>query len=308
MRMIWIKRLAVFSIILASLVTAVASFYFFDVAQVRAEKSFINNKPTAKSDPLYNDEKAFDNLVKETIWMENQGIKQDAWYVKTATPTNKTVVVVHGFSQSKEKMKAYGWLFHQMGYNVLMPDNMAAGASQGRIIGYGWNDRLNLIKWTHILAERNSKSEIIWFGLSMGAATVMMASGEEFPHQVGAIIADAGYTSVWDELTYQAKEMYQLPAFPILYAVSSLSKLRAGFSYGEASSVNQLKKNTLPTLFIHGDKDTFVPTDMVYDNYQATNGPKELYIVRGASHAKTLAKDKEAYREKIEAFLRKYEN
>lgn len=307
MRLLWFKRFLLGLLLVSLVATTVASFYFFYVAQIRSEKSFINNKPTPKTDPLYEDEVAFDGLFKEVLWMENQGVRQDAWYVKADTPTNKTVVIVHGFSQSKEKMKAYGWLFHELGYNVLMPDNVAAGDSQGRIIGYGWNDRLNLIKWTKLLTERNSKSQITWFGLSMGAATVMMASGEEIPSQVHQMIEDAGYTSVWDELSYQAKEMYNLPAFPILYGVSSLSKLRAGFSYGQANSVEQLKKNKVPMLFIHGDKDDFVPTSMVYENYQATKGPKELYIVKGASHAKTLAKDKIAYREKIQAFLEKYE-
>lgn len=174
--------------------------------------------------------------------MTNQGLKQDAWYVPAETATNKTVIVVHGFTNDKEDMKPYAWMFHELGYNVLMPDNMSHGDSEGQIIGYGWNDRLNVIKWAEMLVEQNSDSEITLFGVSMGAATVMMASGEEsLPDQVVNIIEDCGYSSVWDELKYQAKEMYNLPAFPILYEVSAISKIRAGFSYGQASSVNQLK-------------------------------------------------------------------
>ena len=157
-----------------------------------------------------------------------------------------------------------------------------------------------------MLVEQNSDSEITLFGVSMGAATVMMASGEEsLPDQVVNIIEDCGYSSVWDELKYQAKEMYNLPAFPILYEVSAISKIRAGFSYGQASSVNQLKNNTRPVLFIHGSDDTFVPTSMVYKNYQATQGEKELYIVKGAGHAKSFETDPQAYIEKISTFLKK---
>lgn len=284
-----------------------ASFYFFHVAQVRSHKSFISSAKIAKTDPLYDYEQYFNKLPKETLWIENGGLKQDAWYVRAKQKTDKTAVIVHGFSWSKERMKAYGWLFHKLGYNVLMPDNIAAGKSQGRIIGYGWNDRLNLIKWTELLVQRNHKSQITLFGLSMGAATVMMASGEEtLPPQVHNLIEDAGYSSVWDELKFQAKSMYNLPAFPILYEVSAISKVRAGFSYGEASSVNQLKKNKLPILFIHGDRDTFVPTRMVYENYKATKGPKELYLVKGADHAETFKKDKQLYEKKIKEFLQKY--
>ncbi len=303
------KRRVLLGIIALLFVVSVgASFYFFHVAQIREEKSFINNNGRSKDNPLYAYEQSFDQLTKETLWMTNQGLKQDAWYVPAETATNKTVIVVHGFTNDKEDMKPYAWMFHELGYNVLMPDNMSHGDSEGRIIGYGWNDRLNVIKWAELLVEQNSDSEITLFGVSMGAATVMMASGEEsLPDQVVHIIEDCGYSSVWDELKYQAKEMYNLPAFPILYEVSAISKIRAGFSYGQASSVNQLKNNTRPVLFIHGGDDTFVPISMVYKNYQATQGEKELYIVKGAGHAKSFETDPQAYIEKISTFLKKYE-
>ena len=310
MRKIRIRKHRVLLGIIALLfvVSIGASFYFFHVAQIREEKSFINNNGRSKDNSLYAYEQSFDQLTKETLWMTNQGLKQDAWYVPAETATNKTVIVVHGFTNDKEDMKPYAWMFHELGYNVLMPDNMSHGDSEGQIIGYGWNDRLNVIKWAEMLVEQNSDSEITLFGVSMGAATVMMASGEEsLPDQVVNIIEDCGYSSVWDELKYQAKEMYNLPAFPILYEVSAISKIRAGFSYGQASSVNQLKNNTRPVLFIHGSDDTFVPTSMVYKNYQATQGEKELYIVKGAGHAKSFETDPQAYIEKISTFLKKYE-
>lgn len=310
MRKIRIRKHRVLLGIIALLfvVSVGASFYFFHVAQIREEKSFINNNGRSKGTPIYAYEQSFDQLTKETLWMTNQGLKQDAWYVPAETATNKMVIVVHGFTNDKEDMKPYAWMFHELGYNVLMPDNMSHGDSEGQIIGYGWNDRLNVIKWAEMLVEQNSDSEITLFGVSMGAATVMMASGEEsLPDQVVNIIEDCGYSSVWDELKYQAKEMYNLPAFPILYEVSAISKIRAGFSYGQASSVNQLKNNTRPVLFIHGSDDTFVPTSMVYKNYQATQGEKELYIVKGAGHAKSFETDPQAYIEKISTFLKKYE-
>lgn len=205
-------------------------------------------------------------------------------------------------------MAAYGMLFHKLGYNVLMPDNRAHGASEGTLIGYGVTDKHDLIKWTNQLIKTNPKSEITYFGLSMGAATVMMASGQDLPKNVVNIIEDCGYSSVWDELTFQAKDMYNLPAFPLLYEVSAISKIRAGFAYGEtdASSVKALAHNKLPVLFIHGDADDFVPTAMVDQNYAATKGPREKFIVKGAKHAKSLETDKAGYYAKVAAFLDKY--
>ncbi|MCU9533129.1 alpha/beta hydrolase [Streptococcus sp. CSL10205-OR2] len=308
MKKLTLSKIIIIVIGILSMISLAATFYFFNEAQVRAEKTFINNKPTPETDPLYAYEKEFAALEKTTLEMTNGGLKQVAWYVEAPKKTDKTVIIVHGFSSSKERMMAYGWLFHKLGYNVLMPDNIAAGDSEGRIIGYGWNDRLNIIKWSEMLIDIKPNSQIILFGLSMGGATVMMASGEEeLPKQVIAIIEDAGYTSVWDELVYQAKDMYNLPAFPLLYQVSAMSKIRAGFTYGEASSIKQLEKNTRPILFIHGSEDKFVPTEMVYENYEATTAPKELYIVEGADHAKTFSTDVKAYEEKIASFLKKYD-
>lgn len=302
----WIITLiTLFTLVL--LITAGASAYFFHVAQIRAKKDFINNKPRTPESSLYKDEQAFNQLPKEKRYIINQGLKQVAWYVPAEKSSDRTVVVVHGFTNDKSDMKPYAYLFHQLGYNVLMPDNVAHGESQGKIIGYGWNDKDNVIKWTNNLTTENPNQKITLFGVSMGAATVMMASGEALPKQVTTIIEDCGYTSVWDELSYQGKEMYNLPQFPILYGVSGISKLLAGFTYGQASSLKQLAKNDLPVLFIHGDADKFVPTDMVYDNFEASKGSKELYIAKGAKHAKSFEKDPQTYRKKIEDFLKKYQ-
>ncbi len=293
--------------LLITLISVGASFYFFHVAQIREEKSFINNKKRSTNNPLYPAEQSFDALPYEKRQLTNRGLKQVGWYLPAAQKTKKTAIVVHGFTNDKEDMKPYAMLFHDLGYNVLLPDNEAHGESEGNLIGYGWNDRLNVMAWTDQLIKENPESQITLFGLSMGAATVMMASGERLPAQVTSLIEDCGYTSVWDELKFQAKAMYNLPAFPLLYEVSALSKIRAGFSYGEASSVKQLAKNKRPTLFIHGDKDDFVPTKMVYDNYKATKGPKEILIVKGAKHAKSFETNPEQYQKKLAAFLKKVE-
>lgn len=145
-------------VVILFLISVAASFYFFHVAQVRDDKSFISNGQRKPGNSLYAYDKSFDKLLKQKIEMTNQNIKQVAWYVPAAKKTHKTVVVVHGFANSKENMKAYGWLFHKLGYNVLMPDNIAHGESHGQLIGYGWNDRENIIKWTEMIVDKNPSS------------------------------------------------------------------------------------------------------------------------------------------------------
>lgn len=119
-----------------------------------------------------------------------------------------------------------------------------------------------------------AQSKIVLHGVSMGGATVMMTSGEALPPNVKAIVEDCGYTTAKDQLAYQLKRMYRLPIFPLLHITSLLTKLRAGYFFGEASALDQLQKSKTPMLFIHGDADLFVPTEMVYElfkNYPSEN-------------------------------------
>jgi fermentation-respiration switch protein FrsA (DUF1100 family) len=143
----------------------------------------------------------------------------------------------------------------------------------------------------------------------MGAATVMMTGGEALPLEVKAIIEDCGYTSAEDELLYQAKAMFHLKLTrdsPLLKAINRLAKKRMGYSFTEASSLEQVKKIRIPTLFIHGGADTFVPTEMVYPLYEACAAPRELYVVPGAEHGLACQTDTAGYEKQVTQFLGKY--
>ncbi len=91
----------------------------------------------------------------------------------------------------------------------------------------------------------------------------------KLPSQVKSIVEDCGYTSIIDELTYQAKAMFNLPKWPLIPSVALTATIKAGYNVFDASAITALHKNTRPILFIHGSKDKFVPTSMVYQNYRA---------------------------------------
>lgn len=289
-----------------------AGLYFYQVAVVPGQKSFLSaKKPLRKSDPLYHQKRWFEQAHKQHWTMKAAGdnLKLDADYIPAANSV-KTVLIAHGFNGSKEDMGAYAYLFHQLGYNVLMPDARGQGASQGNYIGFGWPDRLDDKKWINRIIQYTGKdAKIVMFGVSMGGATTMMTSGEQLPKQVKAFIEDCGYTSAKDEINYQAKQLYNLPTvprFPLVDIVSGITKLRAGYFFGQASAVKQLAHNHHPMMFIHGTKDTFVPTRMVYPNYRATKGPKQLWLVKGAAHAKSYQTKPAQYEQHVKQFLSQY--
>ncbi len=142
----------------------------------------------------------------------------------------------------------------------------------------------------------------------MGAATVMNVTGEKLPVNVIAAIEDCGFTSTWEMFSYQLKEMYNLPSRPFLDIANIVTQIRAGYSFGKAEAIEQVKKSTTPTLFIHGDKDRFVPFKMLNQLYQSANCPKEKLVIKGAGHAQCEKIGGQVYWSKIDSFIRKYQD
>ena len=257
------------------------------------------------------------------FYIENdRGETLHALYVAAAHPTLKTAVIVHGYTDNAVRMLMIGYLYSkEMGFNILLPDLYGHGMSEGNHVQMGWKDRLDVLQWTETADElfgRNHADSIasrstkmVVHGISMGAATTMMVSGEVEHGQyqqpfIKCFVEDCGYTSVWDEFRGELKEQFGLPAFPLLHTASWLCRQEYGWDFREASALEQVKKCTLPMLFIHGDADTFVPTWMVYPLYEAKPEPKELWIVPGATHAMSYKDYPQEYTEHVKKFVGKY--
>jgi hypothetical protein len=295
------------------LLLGAASLYLYNVAIIRRPKEFLAGSPDLEMDQT-------ELATFDTSWLEKQpfedlemkshdGLLLRGYYLAAQVPTGKIAILAHGYTGSAKKdMGGYAKMYHEVfGYNVLMPDDRGHGESEGKVIGFGWLDRFDYMKWIHyVLNKVGQDAQIVLHGVSMGGATVLMASGEKLPEQVKCVVADCAYTSVKDILTYQAKRLYKLPAFPLLHLVSLICKWRAGYFFGEASALNQVRKTHLPILFIHGGEDTFVPTTMLDPLYEASNGYKEKFMVPRAGHGLAYAADVAGYRQRVGDFLQKF--
>lgn len=219
-----------------------------------------------------------------------------------------TAIIAHGYAGRGLEMGDFARLYRELlGCNVLLPDARGHGASGGDFVGFGWPDRLDCLRWIEwVLARFGAGSRIVLHGVSMGAATVLMASGERLPGAVRAIIADCGYTSVDDELSYHLTETYHVKPGSRIAELDRIARRRAGYSTKAASALDQVRKSRTPTLFIHGDADVIVPFGMALQLYDACAAPKELLIVGGAGHGESAAADPEGYRSCVSRFLAKH--
>ena len=236
----------------------------------------------------------------------NGNLKLHAYEIKNTEKPHIWAIVVHGYTAQGKNMIGFAEEYYNRGYNVLMLDLRGHGNSEGDYIGMGWHDRLDLIDWCNYLINKNTDCKIILHGVSMGAATVMMATGEELPENVKVAIEDCGYTSMWQEFEMQLKRLFNLPSFPVLNAASAVCKIRAGYMLEEGSAVEQVKKSKTPTLFIHGEEDTFVPFEMLDIIYESANCEKQKLVIEGATHAQASSINSNLYWKTVDEFILKY--
>lgn len=233
------------------------------------------------------------------------GTALHGYFAETAG-TDNLVIVLHGYSSEAANMVPYVKQIQSMGYNVLFPDLRGHGNSEDRYIGMGYTDSDDILLWIQSYLKQRPNARIALYGISMGAATVMFTSGKEsLPSNVKVAVEDCGYTSVKAEFKHLMHN-YFLPAFPTEYIASGFNKLLAGYTYGEASCLEAVEQANIPMLFIHGTADTFVPSSMVQELYQACTTEKELLLVEGAGHYASASTDPDTYWSSVQTFLAKY--
>lgn len=221
------------------------------------------------------------------------------------TEKKRLVIGFHGYTgEGISNNLGISSYFAKNGFSMLFPDARAHGKSDGTYIGFGCLDRIDALDWIKWGIETCGEDVEIWlYGVSMGGSTVLMTSGLDLPKQVKGIISDCAFTSPKDVFTHVLNNMYHLPAFPIIQGADILNKRFAGYGIDECNALREIEKNTLPILFIHGDKDTFVPVEMCDKLYELCPSPKHKLIVKDAAHAESYYKDTENYEKALDSFF-----
>ncbi len=188
-------------------------------------------------------------------------------------------------------------------HNALVVDHRASGESEGHVITFGINESRDCEDWVNfVLREIDPNAEIYLGGVSMGAATVMIAAGRELPKQVKAAVADCGYTSAKEIIEKVIGEMKLPPR--LLYPFVKLgAKIFGRFDLEETSPIEGMKNAKIPVIFFHGDTDDFVPFEMSRQNYEACQTKKRLVTVKGAGHGLAYPKNPQNYVTELRDFF-----
>lgn len=307
-------------LIIVLMVSFIAGFVMFRFALKRPK---IGPNPMTLEHCSKGHMKPFYNFIKaEKEWLFNKGyekiettsfdgLKLKGILVYAPQPSKKTVVAIHGYKNCGiNEYCTYIRLYHEMGFNVLVPDDRSHGESEGKYIGFAWHDRRDCIEWINYAINKfGDDSSIMLHGISMGSATVMNASGEaDLPLQVKAIVADCGYSSAWKQFKHVLKRNFHLPSFPIMQVANFLNIILNKYDFNENCPVKQVEKAKVPFLFIHGEDDDFVPTEMVYEVFNACSSEKkELHVFPGAAHAESYYVCHDEYVKVLNEFVSKIE-
>lgn len=217
------------------------------------------------------------------------------------------ILMFHGYRSSclRDAMGAFRFT-EECGYNILMVDQRAHRNSGGKTITFGVKERYDCLDWIlHLKETFGEDTKMFLIGLSMGASTVLMASGLDLPQNVRGIIADCGYSSPKEILQSVIKGM-KLPVKLAYFFVRLSARIYGRFDLHAASATEAVAKSKVPILLIHGEEDSFVPCEMSRKNYEACASVKELLIVPGADHGMSYMTDTKRYVDTFVGFMKKY--
>ncbi len=221
--------------------------------------------------------------------------------------SNIYLFCAHGYrSCGKKEFNGVIRFYLERGYNVFLPDHVAAGESEGTHCTFGFYETVDCMKWLHYINETFGKDiKIILHGVSMGSATVMLMNGrDDLPENVRGVVADCGFSTATGVFDFKLSKFGIKKNEKLISAVNYVNKKNNGFDFEEIRPIDSVKKAKTPMFFIHGADDALVPCYMVNELYEAcSHEKKEILIVEGADHAQSCMKGGETYQTMLGNFI-----
>lgn len=303
--MLWLWIIIGCSILLFGIAYGVGCYFYYRAIDIRSDKSafMLHSKHSKKR---MEDLWFYEKSGYEDVYVHSSGLRLHAYQITQQTQHGRWVILVHGYMGCSEDVFAEAKHFYDLGYHVLCVDLRSHGKSEGNVIGFGCLDQQDLIAWiTHINTIMHA-THIVLYGVSMGAVTVMMCSDQHLLHVEG-IIADCGFTTLHAQLKKVVKNVVPYLSANVLIACLKLvMKHKAGYRIQDCKPIEHVRKADIPMLFLHGDRDAFIPCSMMEELSQAYPSKACKHLIRGGRHANSSKVASKVYWEYIEAFLKQY--
>ena len=240
---------------------------------------------------------------REMSISSHDGLRLCARYYEFS-PDSPLELMFHGYRGNAERDLAGGIeRCFALGRSCIIVDQRCSGMSQGRTISFGINEMQDCLRWIDHTVSCFPERKIILTGISMGAATVLMAAGEKLHENVVGVLADCGYTSA-RAVIYHVIRSLHLPAKPLYPLVRLAGRIFGGIDIEKSRPIEAVARCTVPVIFFHGEADDFVPCYMSRENFEACPARKALVTIPGAGHGLSYPADKARYLKELGEFFK----
>lgn len=240
--------------------------------------------------------------LEELVIKSKEGYNLKGYYLNCDVPSNKVIILLHGYLVGHYRSCQYINFFIKEGFNIFLVDQRGHGNSEGTYATYGRYECEDLDLWVSYIRKKIGEACFVGVhGHSMGAATGLMYSvlGR---NKINFIISESGYSNVVDVIKGKLNK-YKIPFFPFYNLTNYKIKKICGFSLGEVCPMDMVRKSEIPIMFIHGDEDELIPCCMSMEMYEIKKGIKSLCIIPNAKHNTCYATNKEKYEKEVKNFL-----
>ncbi len=212
----------------------------------------------------------------------------------------------HGYRATGVRDFGGGGMFLlEQGHNVLLVDQRAQGRSQGHAMTFGVMERRDCLSWLRFIRSvPELQGPVTLYGVSMGAATVLLASALDLGEQVKCVVADSPYSTPEAILKKVSRDM-GLPPGPAAALLKGGAAVFGGFRFTGVSCVEAARRSRVPILLIHGEEDRFVPCAMSREIAAAAPEKVTLLTFPGAGHGLSFTADPERYKQAVTDFCRR---
>lgn len=216
-------------------------------------------------------------------------------------------MIVHGYHANLEDMIIIGKFYSDMGFKVMLLDMRGHGQSEGAFTTLGHFEKYDLKKWIHFaLRTYGATDQILLHGVSMGASTIFLSTTLNLPQNVKFIVADSGFDSIWNMLWNNLKPKALRIILPGASIISFLSRR---FFFGSVSVSQAVRKNRIPLMIVHGEKDEKVPFAVGKALHEISKAPtKDFFQVPNCKHGEGYIVDKNGYEQRLILHLKDYFN
>ncbi len=204
-------------------------------------------------------------------------------YLIEKPSAKRTVVCLHAMMASAqsliETVRYLESIFEND--NILMVDAHAHGLSDGYIRGFGYRDIFDLMYFnTYLLQKYGDDHRIVMYGQGMGANTILNASGMGKLKNVDCIISEGAYDDVYHYLTFKCQKEMKVPKYLAGRVIRKVIKDELKMDIKKMNTVELVKKNQIPTVYVHSKNDKDVPFQMVFPLYNHDASHKLLFPIK----------------------------